>query len=294
MMEPTNYFSLMKGLADKAIRCQRRFPGDFLDKRGFLICGTCAEPRQQIEMVANPCTDDPDRKTPVKFIRDCRCDRLRNEETERRMAQAVADKRIAQLKDGSMMPKLLQDASFDSFRVTKHNKRALEICKRYVDQFDVMVEKNQGLLFYGDVGTGKSYAAACIANALLMDQKPVIMTSFVRLLAEMQEKSEDSRILLDRLNRATLVVFDDLGAERGTDYALERVYSIVDQRYQAQLPTIYTTNLSLPEMDRETDLRYRRIFDRVMQCCYPVQFTGPSVRRADAGRRYEEMKGLLE
>ena len=158
----------------------------------------------------------------------------------------------------------------------------------------LMLEKNQGLLFWGDVGTGKSFAAACIANYLLERKIPVIMTSFVKLLEVIQASREEEPAILNRLGYAKLVIFDDLGAERGTDYALEKVYNIIDSRYRKSLPMILTTNLTIEEMKRDMDIRYSRIYDRIFEICYPMQFTGPSWRKTEASRRFDEMKKLLE
>ena len=185
-------------------------------------------------------------------------------------------------------------AVFSNFRETKDNARNLRLCRRYAEHFDEMAEKNQGLLLWGDVGTGKTFAAACIANYLLERRTPVVMTSFVNLLASMQGFREDEDKLITQLNRAKLLIIDDLGAERGTDFALEKVYNIVDSRYRAKKPVILTTNLTLKEMKEATDIRYSRIYDRIFEVCYPMQFTGVSWRKVEAARRFDEMKNLLE
>lgn len=184
-------------------------------------------------------------------------------------------------------------STFDNFQQTKFNGRNLELCQRYAKKFDAMLEKNQGLLFWGQVGTGKSFAAACIANYLLDHKIPVMMTSFVKLLEAVQHGKENESDIIRRLNRAKLVIFDDLGAERSTDYAIERVYNIIDSRYRARLPMILTTNLTIDEMKGEVDIRYTRIYDRVFETCYPMQFTGPSFRKKEASRRFTEMEKLL-
>ena len=95
------------------------------------------------------------------------------------------------------------------------------------------------------------------------------------------------------MNRAKLVIFDDLGAERNTDYALEKIYNIIDSRYRKNLPMILTTNLTIDEMQQETDMRYKRIYDRIFEVCYPMQFTGPSWRQKEAFNRFNDMEKLL-
>ena len=96
------------------------------------------------------------------------------------------------------------------------------------------------------------------------------------------------------MNSAKLVIFDDLGAERNTDYALEKIYNIIDSRYRRKLPMLLTTNLTIDEMKDEEDRRYSRIYDRIFETCYSMQFTGPSWRKKEANRRFTEMEKLFD
>ena len=153
-----------------------------------------------------------------------------------------------------------------------------------------MYQKCQGMLFYGPPGTGKSYLAAAIANELMEMQKSIIMTSFVKIL----DKTAESESLVDSLNQADLLIIDYLGAERETSYALERVYNVIDSRYRANKPMLLTTNRGVDELKNSDNIQYRRVYDRILEICYPVEFTGPSWRRKEAGTRYNEMLKLLE
>lgn len=287
-------YGMMKNIAERGLANQKRGEKDFIGADGMLVCGVCGEPRQKIMDFANPTEENPDNKTPLKVARSCRCEREREEE-EKRREQAKKDmERIASLRSASLMDERFSEATFDQFEVNKYNERNLKLCRRYVERFDLMMEKNQGLLFWGGVGTGKTFASACIANALLSKKIPVMMTSFVKLLSIIQNGEERDSVILDRMGRAKLVIFDDLGAERGTEYALEKVYGIVDARYRQKLPSIFTTNLTVAEMKEEADVRYSRIYDRIFGNCYPMQFVGTSWRKREAGRRFEEMEKLLE
>ena len=96
------------------------------------------------------------------------------------------------------------------------------------------------------------------------------------------------------MNQADLLIIDDLGAERETSYALERVYNVIDSRYRANKPMLLTTNLGVEELKNSDNIQYRRTYDRILEICYPVEFTGPSWRRKEAGTRYNEMLKLLE
>ena len=294
MGEMFNALGFMENIAAKGIKNQVRNPGDYEDQEGLLVCGVCGEQRQKFIDFAAPTEDDPNHTKKLKVATMCRCEREVEERRKREKQNEEDMERIRKLKKASLMDEKLSGATFRNFKPTKYNARNLKLCQRYAEKFDLMLQKNQGLLFWGDVGTGKSFAAACIANYLLERKIPVIMTSFVKLLEVIQASREEEPAILNRLGYAKLVVFDDLGAERGTDYALEKVYNIIDSRYRKSLPMILTTNLTIEEMKRDMDIRYSRIYDRIFEICYPMQFTGPSWRKTEASRRFDEMKKLLE
>ena len=292
-MEGFNPYAIMKTVAANGLRNQTRNDGDYEDENGILICGKCGEPRQRFMLFDDPTDDDPEHKSELKVVTMCRCER-EEEEREKRKEEAAKDmEKIQRLRNASLLDEKLRGATFDAFKLTKYNERNLKLCRRYAMKFAQMVEKDQGLIFWGSVGTGKSFAAACIANYLLDRKVPVVMTSFVKLLEVFQSGRDEETSILNRLGYAKLVIFDDLGAERGTDYALEKVYNIVDSRYRKSLPMILTTNLTIEDMKSEVDMRYRRIYDRVFETCYPMQFTGPSWRMKEASRRYKDMEELL-
>lgn len=294
MGEMFNALGFMENIAAKGIKNQVRNPGDYEDEEGLLVCGVCGEQRQKFIDFAAPTEDDPNHTKKLKVATMCRCEREVEERRKQEKQNEEDMERIRKLKKASLMDEKLSGATFRNFKPTKYNARNLKLCQRYAEKFDLMLEKNQGLLFWGDVGTGKSFAAACIANYLLERKIPVIMTSFVKLLEVIQASREEEPAILNRLGYAKLVIFDDLGAERGTDYALEKVYNIIDSRYRKSLPMILTTNLTIEEMKRDMDIRYSRIYDRIFEICYPMQFTGPSWRKTEASRRFDEMKKLLE
>ena len=174
------------------------------------------------------------------------------------------------------------------------NQKIYNLAGNYVKRFDEMYEKRQGLLFWGTVGTGKSYTAACIANELLNQMIPVVMTSFVKILQNIQGNPDEEERIMAGLNAAKLLIIDDLGAERSTDYALEKVYNIIDSRYLSGKPLILTTNMTLKDMQESEDIRYRRIYDRIFEMCFPVRFAGRSWREKAASKRFDAMKNLME
>lgn len=286
-------YSMLKTIADRGIANQKANPGDTYDADGCLTCGVCKRPRQKFVMVAAPTDAEPERKMRMKVTTQCDCEVAKENAEKRLKEDQDAMEKVMRLRKASLMDAKFKGATFDNFSVTKSNERNLKLCKRYATAFNAMLEKNQGLILWGNVGTGKSFAAACIANYLLDRGVPVIMTSLVKLLELIQGGEEKETDILARLNSTKLVIFDDLGAERNTDYALEKIYNIVDSRYRRQKPMIFTTNLTVAEMQEETDIRYSRIYDRVFEVCYPMQFVGQSWRMKTASRRFDEMEQLL-
>lgn len=270
--------------------------GDYIDEEGFLCCGKC-HTRRQVEIDMPDLSKkpfDPAAKVRQKVPVSCRCRAEKQRQEELREQQEKEMAAIRSLKSQSLMDERLRGATFSAFRTTKDNAWNLKLCRRFAEHFDEMMEKNQGLLFYGGVGTGKTFAAACIANYLLEQRVPVVMTSFVKLLDAMKGFRDEDEAMISRLNRAKLLVIDDLGAERDTDYALEKVYNVVDSRYRAKRPIILTTNLSMEEMKETLDIRYTRIYDRIFEMCYPMLFKSQSWRKSEAARRFNDMKAFLE
>ena len=121
----------------------------------------------------------------------------------------------------------------------------------------------------------------------------VCATSFPRVLNAVQS-APDRQTALDRLARYTCILLDDFGVERGTEYAQEQIFSIVDARYRAKRPTIITTNLSLHDLENPQNLSYSRIFDRILEMC-PVRLcvSGASRRAGLADERRKLARELL-
>lgn len=94
---------------------------------------------------------------------------------------------------------------------------------------------------------GKTYAACEVANALIDKGYPVLVTNFARITNTIQGMYEGKQDYIDSLNEFQLLVIDDLGAERESAYMQEMVYNIIDSRYRAGLPMIYTTNISIEQ-----------------------------------------------
>lgn len=263
---------------------ERLAEGDRIGEDGLVYCGKCGS-RKQLRVKFG------DKTHVVRCV--CKCESKELEEKKRQEEYEEQMRRINRLKEASMMDKKYREVTFDKYEVREENKKVFEMAKKYADRFQDMYKKNQGLLLYGPVGTGKSFTAACIGNYLLNNAKPVIMTSFVKILQDVWENDREAEYITI-LNSASLLIIDDLGTERETDYALEKVYNIIDSRVRANKPMIITSNLELNDMMECEDIRKKRIYDRILECCYPMYVGGKSFRMMKAAQRFDEMKDFLE
>lgn len=184
-----------------------------------------------------------------------------------------------------------------SYRFENDNGSVLAVseARNYVEHWDEMRQNNVGLLFWGLPGNGKTFAAACIANALCEQWVDVRMTTLGCALNALPSMTpQDKLFYLESLKNCDLLILDDFGMERRTDYAQEQVFGIIDGRYLAQKPLIVTTNLSLQELKQPEDITEQRIFDRILELCVPVCFDGPSLRQGKAKEKlalYKELTG---
>ena len=268
---------LLQGAVRQAQAANQPENGDYYDDEGFLVCGNC-HTRRQVEvnmpdLKAVPF--DPKKKVRVKMPVSCRCRAERRKQEEQMLMQDREMRAAQTLQRQSLMDERLRDISFDGFQQTKDNAYNLKLCLRYAKHFDEMLAKNQGLLFYGGVGTGKTFAAACIANHLLSLRIPVVMTSFVKLLETMQGFSEDDGALIARLNRAKLLIIDDLGTELSNSFTTSQLFLCLNERILRQKSTIISTNLN---MNQVADIYSERVLSRISNSYTIIKLFGDDIR----------------
>lgn len=260
----------------------KRNPGDEYDEAGLLCCGVCHK-RKEVRVES---------KYFGTWIAPCMCDcevetyqqqRAEKEQEQRRM-------RIQQLKDACFARSEMQCWIFDV--AEGMGRKEMQQCKKYADNFPRMLANGQGLILWGDVGTGKTYAASCIANRVMESGYSCIPTSISRLVQASQAMDYKKQEYLERVNLSDLLLLDDLGTERESSYMEEQLFNIIDSRYRSGKPLIITTNLSLREMAEEQGDK-RRVYDRVLQMCYPIHFDGENKRRKETARRFAEMAAFF-
>lgn len=269
-----NVDALIDSIAEKAEPVR-----DLVDyeKDGLLYCGHCNTPKQCRIPIGGG----------VRLV-GCQCACAAREYEAEKKARADREKRlrIETLRADGIRDKSLTACRFDKATMSEEIVK----CKRYADAWDDMRRENSGLLLWGNTGNGKTFAATCIANELIDRGIPAMITSFPRILNAGYDKQE----IIEQVHYYPLMVIDDLGAERSSEYAMETVYTVIDERYKSKKPLIVTTNLTLDELCKPKNMDYQRIYDRVIEMCAPLVFKGDNLRRDKANKRLRYVKSVLE
>lgn len=252
------------------------FPIISPDRKVLERCPVCGKPTR-IEIAVSCGKEQVLKKIPTS----CDCETSRDEAEKKRAQQREFEAQLIQAWAGTGLA--ITTFRHDTFEADDGtNEKISRTCRRYVEKWPEIREKNYGLLFYGSVGTGKTFLSHAIANALIVQGVSVLVTNFSKILNVVMS-SRDRQQILDSMNAYQMLVIDDLGAERGTEFAREVTYAVIDQRGQAGLPLIITTNLSLSEIKDAPDMQLRRIYDRLETLCpITLRMVGASRRTADA------------
>ena len=253
---------------EKATNEGMKAADDYIDDdTGLLMCGQCHTKKQKkISFLGE--------ERIVGCLCRCAAEKLEKEREEYRVKEELLN--IQKMKSAGLQDRTFYNYTFDCCDASQENA---VYAKRYVEHFSEMVQTGQGLLFWGNVGTGKTFLAGCIANALLEQKIPVLMTSFPKILNALGGLySSERNEYLASLNRYTLLVIDDMGIERGSQYTIETIYTVIDERYKSGKPFIITTNIQLDALKNPQDVEHARIYDRIMERCMPVYFGGRNYR----------------
>ena len=279
MAEINGFGALLDNMVERQLREQVN-EGDYKGEDGLLYCGNCHTRKQY---VVENWHNGNKMIVPVA----CKCSEEKAKETERL-------EKIDKLRERSNIEKKYLGYKFDSLEVDNENKRAVKLSRMYVEKFPEHYKESQGLLLYGPVGTGKSVLAHCIATELMDRLHSTASISLAKILGSGFVNQEEEDKIMRLVNGVELLIVDDLGAERSNDYAQQFVYSVLDTRCNSGKPMIVTTNLSLNDMQSCADIKFRRIYDRILDVCYPIELAGVSRRMRNAARRYDKFTQMLE
>ena len=156
---------------------------------------------------------------------------------------------LQKLLDYSNLGERFFEKNFESYQVNNNNKKAFETAKKFISNFDIANKRGTGIIFYGPYGVGKTHLACSIANELIKMQKSVIFGSTIKLFGIIKKSynneidENESKIISEFINCDVLII-DDLGKEKPSEWVLEKLYYIINERYEHNKPIIITTNFS--------------------------------------------------
>ena len=256
---------------------------EYLNEDSLICCSKCRTPRQKRIEVAGK------RMEPRCM---CTCQTADHEKREQERKHREFLDMVERNRSVGLPDPELRKHTFEND--LGYNPKQIAIAQQYVQHWEEFLASSTGLLLWGNVGTGKSFIAGCIANALLDKGVPVIMTNFARLLNKLTDMySGDRNAYIDSFKKYPLMIIDDLGMERNSEFAREQVFSVIDSRYRSQLPMIVTTNLSLEELKDTTDLSKARIYGRVLERCLPIRVNEQNIRELNQAAVLSRAKQLL-
>src|SRR5436190_15884702 len=197
--------------------------------------------------------------------------------------RAIKARRKQTRRLGTGIPKRFRGVGFDRQPIADMDPALTREIRTFVRDIKGNLEAGRGLWLFGDVGTGKTSLAMLVSKSALEAGRSVAIYSMPRLLADIKETYEESSDrsymqLFDRLCNVDLLHIDDLGAEKKTEWVLEQLYAIVNERWQEQKSMIVTTNLLDPE-----ELRAQigpRTVSRITEMCVEIPIMGCDRRNA--------------
>lgn len=272
----------LEAIRRKAEEANPRNPGDY-EKDGILYCHKCNTPKQtKVNLpwrsFIAPCM--------------CKCEKERYEKEKADEAEAEKLEKVKNLRINGINDKEVREMTFDAD--DGRDAKKIDLAKRYVTKWDKLYRENVGLLFYGNTGNGKTFVAACIANALIDRRVPVLMTSFSKIINQITGIYSEERIAyLQSINQYDLLILDDLGTERDTKYSMELVYEVVDSRYKAGKPLIVTTNRTMTELKNPETMDQQRVYSRILEMCMPIHFEGEDRRKEKAKDKLARARDIL-
>lgn len=251
---------------------------DYTDEEtGLLICGKCNTPKQ--------CKVNWLNEKEIVVTCLCKCEeeeiereKLRERERQEKLRWQIRRQSIAVA---------YRDICFEDSDIK------LEKAENYVNNFQQFYEENIGLMIFGEVGNGKTFTASAIANELCNKGYTVLMlhtTDALRNTSNFEEKES----FVEEVRNADLLILDDFGASRDTEYQNEQLNLLIDTRYAIKKPLIITTNLTRKDLLEPKDLSLKRTYDRVIEMTHPLFVESKGRRVNIAKKRYEEVESMLK
>lgn len=219
----------------------------------------------------------------------CKCyeeeqQRLKEEEERRKRLL-----RIERLKDRSLMDKRYKNVKFSDLDLTNRSfAEAFNRCKKYCDVSREVLNKGYGIYLYGNSGVGKTVLTACMANELMEKEYSVLFTNFYEILKSIRNtynsnSTETDDNVINSIADVDFLFIDDLGTESltknsGDNFSQDKIFEIINKRYNKEKPTIFSSNYSIKDLVRNRNFMDKTV-DRINEMATAViEIKGESYR----------------
>lgn len=212
------------------------------------------------------------------MVAQCDCELIRGEKKEEGIRLKLT---IRAIKKAGLGKRFLAK-NFNNFEQNP-NQKAYDVCVGYARNIVDNTESGKGLLLHGPVGTGKTHLIAGIIDYIARMRKRtfsgnIIFTTMINLLAELRfsvQEQGKTESTIREYQKCNLLILDDFGTEKETDWTAETIYKIINYRYEEVKPIIITTNSNVAEFLRFFD---ERLASRIMETCTILKLTGKDYR----------------
>ena len=234
----------------------------------------------------------------------CKCqeeDKNRQEEEERRFQRIT---RFNMSVEDALVGERYRSVRFDTATITTSNQAAYAKCANYAKNYQEMLKQNIGLYIYGDNSSGKTYLTACLCNELIWNGAECIYTNLAYILSNIRSSYDKNGMgecrLLRQLQRYDFAFIDDLGKEflgrefnaASSKWAEEKLFEVLNTRYNARKPTIFSSNYSLKELASTLNLD-NAILARIDEMATRViKLEGDDFRKIEREKKSDLAKSL--
>jgi len=198
--------------------------------------------------------------------------------------------KVERMIEASRLGKRFRTRTFETYRVNERNKAVYEVVREYAENFAEHKERGDGLYLSGGFGTGKTHLAAAICHEVIKQGYQPIFGTMITLLERIKatynsEAAEETEWqIIDRYIRCDLLIVDDLGKERPTSWALEKLYEIINARYEDCRSVVITSNYDIKRLEERLAVgdsaeTAGAIASRLYEMCQGVPLTWGDVRK---------------